>query len=39
MAVPKIETWIPDNVPLTWIEKVILASIDVILTDEQIRLA
>ncbi len=37
MAVPKIETWIPDKVPLTWIEKVILASIDVILTDEQIQ--
>ena len=39
MAVPKVETWIANRLPLTWIKKFILASIDVILTDEQIRLA
>lgn len=37
MAIPKVETWIADKVPLTWIKKVILASIGEILTEEQIQ--
>jgi hypothetical protein len=37
MEVPKVETWIANRLPLTWIERVILASIDVILPDEQIQ--
>ncbi len=37
MAVPKVKTWIADKVAITWIEKVILASIGEILTEEQIQ--
>lgn len=37
MAVPKVETWILDKVPPTWIKRVVLVSIEAILTDAQMQ--
>lgn len=37
MAVPKVETWIADRVPITWIEKVILANFGQPVTASEIQ--
>lgn len=37
MAIPKVETWIDNRVPITWIEKVILADIGEAVTAHEIE--
>ncbi|WP_342348508.1 hypothetical protein [uncultured Nitrospira sp.] len=38
MAVPEVETWVADRVPITWIEKIILANFGGPMTANEIQL-
>ncbi|MGD9850844.1 MAG: hypothetical protein AB7T38_06240 [Nitrospirales bacterium] len=39
MAIPKVETWIANRIPIKWLEKVILTKIGTIMTQAQIQRA
>jgi hypothetical protein len=38
-AIPQVEAWIADRVPITWIERVILGNIGEAVTDHEIQLS